>query len=170
MLAYFWHSLGVTSAIFWHPSCVTLAYHAKVMWSECQKYANVTPSQCQKNANHDVIWVLCIIRGDQFLAFLGSKEVKKWIMTYVAVFRWQGPFKENVSKIWYHTFYVLRPELIWCYGSEVWWILHLTLKKATRIFNWSYIKHQQAQLRLCKLGPGTVLIFYKSFAPTSIYM
>ena len=29
---------------------------------------------------------------------------------------------------------------------------------------------KQAQLRLFKLGPGTVLIFYKSFAPTSIYM
>ena len=32
------------------------------------------------------------------------------------------------------------------------------------------IDNKQAQLRLCKLGPGTVLIFYKSFAPTSIYM
>ena len=31
-------------------------------------------------------------------------------------------------------------------------------------------KKQQAQLRLCKLGLGTVLIFYKSFAPTSVYM
>ena len=31
-----------------------------------------------------------------------------------------------------------------------------------------YIK--QAQQRLCKLGPGTVLIFYKSLAPTPIYM
>ena len=29
---------------------------------------------------------------------------------------------------------------------------------------------QQAQLRLCKLGPGTVLIFYKSLVPNSIYM
>ena len=28
---------------------------------------------------------------------------------------------------------------------------------------------QQAQLRLCKLGPGTVLILYKSLAPTPIY-
>ena len=28
---------------------------------------------------------------------------------------------------------------------------------------------EHAQLRLCKLGPGTVLIFYKSLAPTPIY-
>ena len=31
-------------------------------------------------------------------------------------------------------------------------------------------EQKQAQLRLCKLGPGTVLIFYKSLAPTPIYM
>ena len=30
-------------------------------------------------------------------------------------------------------------------------------------------KCKQAQLRLCKLGPGTVLIFCKSLAPTPIY-
>ena len=29
---------------------------------------------------------------------------------------------------------------------------------------------EQAQLRLSKLGPGTVLIFYKSFGPTPIYI
>ena len=29
---------------------------------------------------------------------------------------------------------------------------------------------KQAQLRLCKLGLGTVLIFYKYFAPTPIYL
>ena len=34
----------------------------------------------------------------------------------------------------------------------------------------SVFRRKQAQLRLCKLGPGTVLIFYKSFAPTPIYM
>ena len=32
------------------------------------------------------------------------------------------------------------------------------------------IVKKQAQLRLCKLGPGTVLIVYKSFAPTPIYL
>ena len=31
-------------------------------------------------------------------------------------------------------------------------------------------QEKQAQLRLCKLGPGTVLIFYKTLAPTPIYM
>ena len=86
-LAYFWHWLGVTLAIFWHPLRVTLAYHANVTRSECQKYANVTPCQCQKNANRDAIWVLSITRRDQFLAFLGGKEGKKLILTYVAVFR-----------------------------------------------------------------------------------
>ena len=32
------------------------------------------------------------------------------------------------------------------------------------------VRMEQAQLRLCKLGPGTVLIFYKSFGPTPICM
>ena len=31
-------------------------------------------------------------------------------------------------------------------------------------------KLKQAQLRLCKLGPGTVLFFYKSLAPIPTYM
>ena len=86
-LAFFWHWLGVTLAIFWHPLRVTLAYHANVTRSECQKYANVTPCQCQKNANRDAIWVLSITRRDQFLAFLGGKEGKKLILTYVAGIR-----------------------------------------------------------------------------------
>ena len=86
-LAYFWHWLGITLAIFWHPLRVTLAYYANVTRSECQKYANVTPCQGQKNANRDAIWVLSIMRRDQFLAFLGGKEGKKLILTYVAVFR-----------------------------------------------------------------------------------
>ena len=54
---------------------------------QCQKYANVTPSQCQKNANRDAVWVPGITRGNQYLAFLGGKEWKKLILTYVAVFR-----------------------------------------------------------------------------------
>ena len=54
---------------------------------ECQKKGNVTPSQCQKNANRDAIWVLNITRRDQFLAFLGGKEGKTLIFTYVATFR-----------------------------------------------------------------------------------
>ena len=32
------------------------------------------------------------------------------------------------------------------------------------------IIEKQAQLRLCKLGPGTVLIFYMSLARTPMYM
>ena len=35
--------------------------------------------------------------------------------------------------------------------------------------DWHKINSEQAQLRLCKLGPATVLIFYKSLAPTPIY-
>ena len=34
----------------------------------------------------------------------------------------------------------------------------------------SVFRRKQAQLRLCKLGPGTVLIFYKSLSPTPIYI
>ena len=60
---------------------------ANVTPSQCQKYANVTPCQCQKNANRDAILVLSITRRDQFLAFLGDKEGKKLILTYVEVFR-----------------------------------------------------------------------------------
>ena len=60
---------------------------ANVTPSQCQKYANVTPCQCQKNANCDAIWVPSITRRDHFLAFLGGKEGKKLILTYVAVFR-----------------------------------------------------------------------------------
>ena len=32
------------------------------------------------------------------------------------------------------------------------------------------LNKKQAQLRLCKLEPGTVLIFYKFLAPTPIYI
>ena len=81
-----WSVLKVTLDIFWHPLYVTIAYHANVTRSECQKYANVTPSQCQKNANSDAIWVLSIKRRNQVFAFLGGKDGKKLILTYVVVF------------------------------------------------------------------------------------
>ena len=53
--------------------------------SHCKKQANVTPCQCQKNAN---IWVLMlsIISVDLFLAILGGKECKKYILAFVKVF------------------------------------------------------------------------------------
>ena len=74
---------------------------ANVTPSQCQKYANVTPCQYQKNANRDAIWVLSITRRDQFLAFLGSKEGKKLILTYIAMFRGQGLW--NMKSFYYVT-------------------------------------------------------------------
>ena len=43
-------------------------------------------------------------------------------------------------------------------------------QKVTNYIGMTSTEFKQAQLRLCKLGPGTILIFYNSFAPTSIYM
>ena len=59
---------------------------ANVTPSQCQKYANMTPCQCQKNAFCDAIWVPSITRRDEFLAFLGGNECKKWILSFVSVF------------------------------------------------------------------------------------
>ena len=43
--------------------------------------------------------------------------------------------------------------------------VHVHVQCAWIFMNLSF-KFQQAQLRLCKLGPGNALILYKSLAPT----